>query len=90
MVGPKPVLMVSEPYFQSGMNYRISLRVTDSFGPYFDISYTWIIVQDLPTELSSFDATISNDIIKLKWETATEVNNYGFEVQKEVGGRNQK
>ena len=34
-----------------------------------------------PVELTSFTATASNDAVVLNWETATEVNNYGFEVE---------
>ncbi len=36
----------------------------------------------LPVELTSFNAAIRNGLINLKWETATEVNNYGFEVER--------
>jgi hypothetical protein len=36
----------------------------------------------LPVELSSFSAIIKNAEVILKWRTDTEVNNYGFEVQK--------
>ena len=41
----------------------------------------------VPVELNSFTATASNKEIILNWTTATELNNYGFEVQrKAVGG----
>ena len=36
----------------------------------------------LPVELISFSATIFNNTVKLKWQTATEVNNYGFYVER--------
>ena len=36
----------------------------------------------LPVELSSFTAKASNDHVQLNWETKTEVNNYGFEIEK--------
>ncbi len=37
----------------------------------------------LPVELTSFNAKVSdNGLVDLKWETATEVNNYGFEVER--------
>ncbi len=36
----------------------------------------------LPVELTSFNATIRNGFVDLKWETATEVNNHGFEVER--------
>jgi len=36
----------------------------------------------LPVELVSFEGFYTEDGVLLRWETATEVNNYGFEVQK--------
>jgi hypothetical protein len=40
----------------------------------------------LPVELTSFTADINNTTAALKWITATEINNYGFEVQRSAGG----
>ncbi len=42
----------------------------------------WTIDQPLPVELSSFLASVVNSYIELKWTTETEINNYGFEIQK--------
>ena len=40
----------------------------------------------LPIQLASFDAaTLSKSSVKLSWETLSEINNYGFEVQKAAG-----
>jgi len=36
----------------------------------------------LPVELSSFNVAIRNGLVDLKWETKTEINNYGFEVER--------
>ncbi|MFA6598875.1 MAG: T9SS type A sorting domain-containing protein [Ignavibacteriaceae bacterium] len=36
----------------------------------------------LPVELTSFSASAQNKTVSLTWQTATEVNNYGFEIQK--------
>ncbi len=36
-----------------------------------------------PVELTTFTATVQNGIVMLKWQTATEVNNYGFEVERQ-------
>jgi len=36
----------------------------------------------LPVELSSFSATLKNGNVTLKWRTETEVNNYGFEIER--------
>ena len=38
----------------------------------------------LPVELSSFSAFIIGSVIKLSWNTATEINNYGFEIHRQV------
>ena len=34
----------------------------------------------LPVELTTFTAAITSDNVELNWTTATEVNNYGFEI----------
>jgi len=39
-------------------------------------------VQALPVELTSFSGKVVNGKINLNWNTATEVNNYGFEVER--------
>ncbi len=39
----------------------------------------------LPVELTTFTAAISNNSVELSWQTATEVNNYGFEIERSVG-----
>ena len=36
----------------------------------------------LPVELISFTAELSGDKIILNWQTATEINNYGFEIER--------
>ncbi|MFZ4622018.1 MAG: T9SS type A sorting domain-containing protein [Bacteroidota bacterium] len=36
----------------------------------------------LPVELTSFTASVRNSIVHLRWTTATEVNNFGFELQR--------
>ncbi len=36
----------------------------------------------LPVELTSFSAATIGSDVKLSWKTATEINNYGFEIQK--------
>ena len=41
----------------------------------------------LPVELSSFTANFSNGSIKLNWVTQTEIDNLGFEVERQVGSR---
>ncbi len=36
----------------------------------------------LPVELTSFTAAVENNKVTLNWQTATEVNNYGFEIER--------
>jgi hypothetical protein len=36
----------------------------------------------LPVELVTFNATANNNTVALSWRTATEVNNYGFEIER--------
>lgn len=43
-----------------------------------------VTVPPLPVELSYFSAKVSENGITLKWRTETEVNNYGFEVQRSM------
>ena len=41
-----------------------------------------------PVELISFTASVRNNSVLLIWETATEVNNYGFEVERSANSEN--
>ncbi len=39
----------------------------------------------LPVELTAFDAEFRNQAVNLSWETKTEVNNYGFNLERKSG-----
>ncbi len=41
---------------------------------------------ELPVELISFNAAVDSKGILLKWETASELNNHGFEIEKRLRG----
>lgn len=41
----------------------------------------------LPVELTSFTASCRGNSVKLAWKTATEVNNYGFEIERKFVNR---
>ena len=44
---------------------------------------TWFCDETpLPVELTSFVANTVNNVVTLNWVTATEINNYGFEIQR--------
>jgi len=36
----------------------------------------------IPVELTSFTADVNNAQVDLKWQTATEINNYGFDIER--------
>ncbi len=40
------------------------------------------LVTALPVELTSFTANVNTNKVELNWQTATEVNNFGFEIQR--------
>jgi len=40
----------------------------------------------VPVELTSFTATANDDDVVLNWSTATELNNFGFEIQRSIAG----
>ncbi|NLT51934.1 MAG: T9SS type A sorting domain-containing protein [Ignavibacteria bacterium] len=42
------------------------------------------IQEALPVELTSFSASVEQNAVTLNWQTATEVNNYGFSVECKV------
>jgi hypothetical protein len=44
--------------------------------------------QVVPVELVSFKATVSNEMVELEWETASELNNDFFTVERSVDGEN--
>ena len=46
----------------------------------------YAIVHSVPIQLASFTATVvSNNSVRLNWTTISEVNNYGFEVERAIG-----
>ena len=47
-----------------------------------DESYTANFEQTIPVELAAFSISQSSEGVLLSWQTATETNNYGFQVQR--------
>ena len=64
---------------------RISLTAA-SLSNFF---YFASVYEPLPVELTSFSAAYINNAVHLNWETATEVNNYGFEVERKLNVKGQ-
>ncbi|MBN8569101.1 MAG: T9SS type A sorting domain-containing protein, partial [Ignavibacteria bacterium] len=46
--------------------------------------------QPLPVELASFTSTVVNRNVKLSWQTVTETNNSGFEIERTVKTENEQ
>lgn len=40
------------------------------------------IIPGVPVELASFTAKVNNNTVTLNWQTATETNNFGFEIER--------
>ncbi|HOJ08109.1 MAG: T9SS type A sorting domain-containing protein [Ignavibacteriota bacterium] len=76
------------PYASSQFKLRFELKsdyAINKDGWYVDdigIFYFGII----PVELTSFTAQVIDSKVSLKWQTATELNNSGFEIQKKKSG----
>jgi len=56
--------------------------IFDYYNGYGKINIANALNIGLPIELSSFTANYNKDKIVLEWETKTEVNNYGFDVER--------
>ena len=74
-----------------------SLQLTGAGTQYSDFTWTGPTTatigmpnsgQALPVELSSFTGYSNENSIILKWQTATEVNNYGFDIERKQGSEN--
>lgn len=69
-------------YAKSGMYGYVSpiSPILARFGVSVDDSYP----SPLPVELTSFSARTKDSDVELKWTTATELNNFGFQVERSV------
>ncbi len=84
--------IANKPNIVKGI-YTYEFVETDGSYGVHNAKYTVSILQDalqglgyvVPVELTSFQAVQSNNQVTLSWETATETNNKGFEVQKKLG-----
>jgi hypothetical protein len=53
-------------------------------------SIDWLVDAIIPVELTSFTASVSETNVTLNWVTASEINNQGFEIERNDGGDFQK
>ncbi len=102
--GESGVLILSDPGYSietSDKNlfatfYYLSDFHTHEFGDTIS-SYIahplWVSViprtnEVIPVELASFQALLHKEGVELKWQTASETNNYGFQIQRRTGTQN--
>ncbi|MBK7228592.1 MAG: T9SS type A sorting domain-containing protein [Ignavibacteriales bacterium] len=64
-----------------GVLLRQAVGTPNAYIDALRISTSWL-QSPLPVELSSFSASTIGSTVKLSWRTETEVNNYGFDVER--------
>ncbi len=65
------------PFFGSGV--AVIPATYTAFGTKAILTITYVAI---PVELTSFTGTVIQDGVLLKWETATELNNQGFDIER--------
>lgn len=69
----------------NGNNYYF--KIYTYLNPWSDLSTSpFLSVSALPVSLSKFEGNFEHDIIQLKWETSSELNNDYFKIQKSDDG----
>ena len=86
-VGPQTVTTSFTTPVTDAANLKLALFFN---GNSFNIDYWYVddieLTYVIPVELTSFTAKAVNDNVELIWNTATESNNQGFEIQRSKGG----
>ncbi|MFO7524216.1 MAG: T9SS type A sorting domain-containing protein [Ignavibacteriaceae bacterium] len=80
---------LSQGWFAMGMDSRDNSATyfinwdgwSQTNAPYLVVFYRWVI----PVELTSFTAASVDNKVTLNWSTASEINNNGFEVERDMG-----
>jgi hypothetical protein len=86
-VGPEPKELLFTTPASGSENLQLIIYCN---GNSFNIDYWYLdemMLEDLtiPVELSSFTAAVNDNNVELKWNTATETNNQGFDVERKAG-----
>ena len=67
--------------------WRITAYVNSPYNQKTSSATSFYTGSPLPVELTSFSGLAINNIVTLKWSTATEVNNYGFDVERSIDSK---
>ena len=83
LVGTGSVGNASQAYSIS-LSANGNTAIAGGAGDNGGVGAAWVFASAelLPVELTSFTAEIAEKSVELKWRTATEVNNYGFEIER--------
>jgi rhamnogalacturonyl hydrolase YesR len=84
-VGKGVTTVVDTPTATGVYLYRVRAKSDSLYSDYSDI-VSATIETAVPVELTSFAATVTNASATLNWKTATEANNYGFDVERRTVG----
>ncbi|HMK26113.1 MAG TPA: T9SS type A sorting domain-containing protein [Chitinophagaceae bacterium] len=93
VAGPGTTTTISGPVPTANVNQGVFIVLTQTSGSASGASRVFFLpstqCSTLPVTLSSFTAKrVSNSNVILKWETATEINNRGFGLQRNMGDDN--
>ena len=72
-----------DAYTNSNGNHVVQVSIDPNGG-----QITLTKTNPLPVELASFTAAFTGKEVKLAWNTATEVNNYGFNIERKINNDN--
>ncbi len=73
--------------FQAPGHYDLVINniSVPSYNSSIQLNVEMIPVVPIPVELISFDAIFNGENVHLSWSTATEINNRGFEIERQAG-----
>ena len=66
----------------SSTTYYVRAYITNNAGTSYGDEEIFTTLAATPVELTSFTAKLNAENVVLNWNTATEVNNYGFEIER--------
>jgi len=80
-----PGIYYLDIWFISGDGYGASFT-NNTFTLSSGTTNPCFCINPLPVELISFEGTVNNEIVTLKWSTASEINNSHFEIERSFDG----